>query len=60
MQQQVVGGNLVKDFLRDGYMRRFVLYNHARTGIRAIEDAVATQLFVAASQFHFILEQGRR
>ena len=59
MQQQVVGGGLVEDFLADGHRGSLILDEHARLGLMTIKDAVTTKAFLAHLQFHFVGQHRR-
>lgn len=47
MQQKIVGGNLVKYFLGDGYGRGFVLNNHFRMKQIVIQNTVCPNRFIS-------------
>ena len=57
VQEHIVRGNLQKNFFRELNVLRFILHYHARSTVWGIKDAVATQLFVADAQFHFVTHQ---
>ena len=54
MQQHVVGGNLVENFLGNGDMRSLVFGDHSGAKFSVVEHAVGTQGLVAYSEFYLV------
>ena len=55
----VISAYLIKDFLTDWNVRRFVLHNHYGTGLSVINDSIATLLGIVQAESNLIGNTGR-
>lgn len=60
MKQEVIDGNLLKNFLGDIDMWSFIFNDHAGVKLRVVEHAVGTKLFLTDLQTDLVGKEGGR